>query len=222
MINSNSFLTADDIPFDNICNSSASRCAFQSQAFFNTPLTSPPSNCYLGGIASGLRIHGIGTTIITLCTHKSQLLNLYIPNSLYVPDLPCNLLSPQWLVQTLHNQNKNSSFHVFPNRCIFYLDGHIIPLPYHPSSNLPVYQLVFPLEAQQPLASHANIAITSPTPTLFHGFEATLQSSTLILPFRTLPQEYANMTQHDPTSTGSLWLARTPRPHELCIHTKHG
>jgi len=132
----------------------------------------------------------------TLCTHKSQLLCLYIPNSLYVPDLPCNLLSPQWLVQTLCNQNKNSSFHVFPNRCIFYLDGHIIPLPYHPSSNLPIFQLVLHPEAHPPLPPHANITIASNPTTLLHGFEATLQSLTLTLPFQTLTQEYANMTQH--------------------------
>jgi len=156
--------------------------------------TPSPSDCYLGGIANGLKIHGIGTAIITLCTHKSQLLCLYVPNLLYIPDLPCNLLLPQWLVQTFCNQ-KNSPFHVFPKGCIFVLNRHIIPLPYHPSSNLPIFQLVPPSAESLNLPHHAYIATSNNTTALLYGFEVLLQSSKPHLPFQTLAQEYANMTQ---------------------------
>jgi len=38
---------ADDAPFDNVCDSRASHCAFYSQQFFMTTFTPPPSDCFL-------------------------------------------------------------------------------------------------------------------------------------------------------------------------------
>jgi len=95
-------------------------------------LTRPTILNYLGGIANGLPIQGIGTVTITLHTHESQAIILHIPNSLYVPNLPCNLISPQWLIQTLQKQNKNSSFCVFPYGCLFIIDHHVVPFTIPP------------------------------------------------------------------------------------------
>jgi len=194
MFSPSSFLTADDIPFDNICDSGASRCAFQSQHFFTTTLTSPPSSCYLGGIANGLPIQGIGTATITLRTHQHKNICLYIPNSLYVPNLPCNLISPQWLTQTLQKQQKKSSFHIFPHGCLFLLDNHIVPLPYHPASNLPIFQLHQPLEPSVTLHSQTHSLPTSTT--LLHGFEAVHNPSSDTNSYRTTPTDYDNLTIH--------------------------
>ncbi len=71
---------ADDAPFDNVCNSRASHCAFYSQQLFTTTFTPPPSDCFLGGIGNGLQVHGLGSAMITLWMHKSKLIHLYIPN----------------------------------------------------------------------------------------------------------------------------------------------
>jgi len=90
---------------------------------------------------------------------------------------------------------KISPFHVFPKGCIFVLNSHIIPLPYHPSSNLPIFQLVPPSAESLNLPHHAYIATSNNTTALLYGFEVLLQSSKPHLPFQTLAQEYANMTQ---------------------------
>jgi len=94
MYYSNIMLTANNQPFDNICDSGALHCAFNSLSHFLNDIHSPPSNDQLGGIANSLSIHGIGTAVITLHTHHLSLIHIKIPNSLYVPDLPCNLISP--------------------------------------------------------------------------------------------------------------------------------
>jgi len=195
MLPSSCFIAADDVPFDNICDSGASRCAFYSKDFFTTTLITPNTTCFLGGIANGLPIKGFGTATITLKTHKNKTLQLHIPHSLYVPDLTCNLLSPQWLIQSLQKQNKNSSFHVFPHGCLFVLDNHIVPLLYHPTSNLPVFQLlttthVGTIATSDPQTSTEELASIL----LLHGFEASLTSLlTFPLPHQ-LPTEYANLT----------------------------
>jgi len=190
-----SFLTTDGLPFNNICDSSAFHCAFQSHSFFTTTLTQPSTPSSLGGIADGLPIHGVGTATITLSTHASKFIMLHIPNSLYVPDLPCNLISPQWLVQTLQKQNKNSSFHAFPYGCLFLLDDHVVPLPYHPTSNLPVFQLLSPPSDQVSHDPTTDTAMSSPMAThLLHGFEAIHQSLSDTLPFCTTTDEHANLT----------------------------
>jgi len=95
---STTLLAVYDIPFNNICNSSASCCAFNSLNFFPNGMDDTSPDLYLGGIANSLAVNGIGTATITLQTHSSALLCISIPHSLNVPELPCNLLSPQWLI----------------------------------------------------------------------------------------------------------------------------
>jgi len=195
MLPSSCFIATDDVPFNNICDSGASHCAFYSKDFFTNTLTTPTTMCFLGGIANGLPIQGFGTATITLKAHKNKIIQLHIPHSLYVPDLTCNLLFPQWLIQSLQKQNKNSSFHVFPHGCLFVLDNHIIPLLYHPTSNLPVFQL---LPTNQ-TGTNATSGLHPPTKDLsslllLRGFEASLTSLlTFPLPHQ-LPTEYANLT----------------------------
>jgi len=165
---------ADDVPFETICNSGASCCTFHLLSFFPHGIQEPSHDIHLGGIADSLSIQGIGTAVITLCTHHSLLICLQIPHSLYVPDLTCNLLSPQWLVSTLQKQNKRSSFHIFPNGCLFLLDNHVIPLTYHPTLNLPVFQLATISNDQAMLSPLVPINMEPFATNLLWGFEAQL------------------------------------------------
>ncbi len=192
MIPSSCFIAADDTPFDNICDSSASRCAFYSTDFFTSTLITPPTACLLGGIANRLPIQGIGTATITLKTHKNRIIHLHIPHSLYVPDLTCNLLSLQWLIQSLQ---KNSSFHAFPHGCLFLVDTHIIPLLYHPTSNLPMFQLLPTNEQTSQINPDNQTHNQDPSSLLLlHGFEASLPPELPELPPRQTPNEYDNLT----------------------------
>jgi len=108
-------LATDNIPFNNICDSGASDCAFNLMHFFPQGFNEHLLDLYLGRIANRLTVEGTGTATITLQTQSSTFICILIPHSLYVPDLPCNLLLPQWLIAELQKQHKKSSFHIFPN-----------------------------------------------------------------------------------------------------------
>jgi len=195
MLPASCFVVTDDVPFDNICNSGTSRCAFYSQDFFTSMLTKPTSTYFLGGIANGLPIHGFGTATITLKMHKNKLCHLHIPNSLYVTDLTCNLLSPQWPIQSFQKQNKNSSFHIFPHGCLFLINNHIILLLYHPASNLPIFQLV-PSETTTIMNDLDTSSSSEPLEysAILHGFEATFPSLPTETLFHQTSTKYANLT----------------------------
>jgi len=166
-------------------------CAFYSTVFFTTPLTTPTSACSLSSIANGLPIHGIGSACITLCTHKNKVLHLYIPHSPHIPDLPCNLISLQWQIQSFQKQNKNSSFHIFPHGCLFIVNNHMVPLPYHPSSNLPVFQLLPP----NGIDFNSDSLMDSPSLlTLLQGFQAITSSPSQQIPFQLQSDDYSNMS----------------------------
>jgi len=80
--------------------------------FFPHSIQEPPQDLHPGVIANSLLIHGTSAAIISMCTHHSSIvLCLQILHSLYVPDLPCNFISPQWPTATLQKQNKK----VFPS-----------------------------------------------------------------------------------------------------------
>jgi len=183
-----SFLITDNIPFDNICDSSASCCAFHSSFYFTTLITRPTINSSLGGIAHSLPIHGIGMSTITLQTHANKFLTLHIPNSLYVPNLPCNLILPQWLIQTLQKQ-KNHHYMFLP-MAVYFIKSHIVPLPYHPTSNLPVFQLQNSSPDPSPMTDSNNHRLSSST----SHFATIDQSSSTTSAFCTMPDEYSNMT----------------------------
>jgi len=168
-------------------------------------------------MASNLPFQGIGTAFIYLQTHHATTLHIYIPHSLYVPDLPCNLISPQWLFQTLQKQNKKSSFPIFPNGCLFIINNHIIPLQYHPQSNLPIFWLLqnpqhtVALLASDSLATIPLIA----TPSLWlhnHCYSVNIVPS--------LSNNTRLLCQYNQESMLTLQLACPPRTHELCLNPK--
>jgi len=132
--------------------------------------------------------------MITLRTHSSTTLRIQIPHSLYVPDLPCNLISPQWLIAALQKQQKKSSFHIFPQGCLLLIDSHVIPLQYHPTSNLPVFRL----EPHQPYtAMLSGISTTTDsldTFDLLYGFNSRIETLLALPAFRQTPEQHANLT----------------------------
>jgi len=179
---SHALLTINNVPFNNICDSGTSCCAFNSLQYFPHGIEDPPQELHLGGISNSLLIHGVGIAMITLHTHHLTTLHIQIPYSLYVPDLPCNLISLQWLISTLQTQNKKSSFHIFPNGCLLLINDHVILLQYF---SQPFWAMLSSVST--PMTHQQN-------PDLLCGFDARI---TLIPPFQPFWQtleQYANLT----------------------------
>jgi len=179
-------LLANDASFLNICDTRASCCTFNTLDFFPTHPQPPSSPSHLHGIADSLLIAGIGMATLLLKTHKNTTLKIHIPSALYVLNLPCNLISPQWLIQALTVTGHQASFHAFPNGCLFIYDQHIVSLCYHPMSNLPIFDIHQP--SPSPL-SDVNSPLPPDNHSLLYGYEASTPSI-----FHTSPSEYANLT----------------------------
>jgi len=179
-------LLANDAPFSNICDTRASRCAFNTLAFFPTHPQPPSSSSHLHGIADSLIIAGIGTATLLLKTHKNNTLKIHLPSALYVPTLPCNLISPQWLIQALTVNGHQASFHAFPNGCLFLYNHHIVPLCYHPTSNLPIFDMH---QRSSSPSSDVSSPLSPNDNTLLYGYEASTPDN-----FCTSPLDYGNLT----------------------------
>jgi len=188
MHSNNHLLTTDDTPFDHICDTGTSRCTFCSLQHFPQGIQDLTQETSFCGIASNLPITGTGTTVIYVCTHHSITLRICIPH------LPCNLLSPQWLTQVLQKQNKKSSFHIFPNGCLLLIDHYIVPLQYHPQSNLPIFHLL--TLPNGPTSTVPALSNCIPNNMLLHGFAAQVHKLQSSPPIRTTPDQYANLTVH--------------------------
>jgi hypothetical protein len=108
----------------------------------------PVSNTVVKGISSGLSIEGCGT----ICWEKKDDLgneiNLLIHNSLYVPQAPMCLLSPQSVAQ--QTNNKNDGFHVHYQHGIFTFASFKKTIFYNSTSNLPIFFTSTDLNAPPP------------------------------------------------------------------------
>jgi len=84
---------------------------------------------------------------------------------------------------------------MFPNGCLFLLDNHIIPLTYHPMSNLPVFQLLPTPQAQAMLSQIPLHGIDQSSSHLLWGFTVmSQQQHSDTLPFETTLELYDNWT----------------------------
>jgi len=97
------------------------------------------------------------------------------------------------LLQPYKNNIKSLPFTSFPHGCLLLINHHVIPLQYHPTSNLPVFQLI----PSQPLVvTLANVPNSPNTMNHFDplcGFNAHI---TPLLPtpdFQQMPDQYANL-----------------------------
>jgi hypothetical protein len=95
----------------------------------------PVADKSLSGISTGLPIAGIGTIKWALMTDSGVKVDLYTHHSLYVPQYPMSLLSPQHLAQ--QTKRANDGFSVFTNVGILKFCGHTRTVLLDRASNLP-------------------------------------------------------------------------------------
>jgi hypothetical protein len=113
----------------------ASCCISNNKADFLelTPSKSP----VLSGIASSLDIAGVGTICWNIINDAGDEIILHIRNSLYVPTIPINLLSPQHICQ--QTNCPNDGFIVQASSGILRFANHTRTIHYNPTNNLPIF-----------------------------------------------------------------------------------
>jgi Reverse transcriptase (RNA-dependent DNA polymerase) len=122
---------ADTFPV--IWDSGATRSITAYRSDFVGPITPPSVPLILGGIASGLRVEGLGTVEWSFLSDCGRLLTLPIP-AFYVPDCTQRLLSPQ----TIFSENLQGSFTILSTCCQLQLRDHpILTIAYDPVNSLP-------------------------------------------------------------------------------------
>jgi hypothetical protein len=97
---------------------------------------SPSSSAVLKGISSGLAIAGTGTIKWTLLNDNGDEVTIHLHNSLYVPDTPMCLLSPQHMAQ--QTTNDSDGFNSKGKFGTLTFAGHIRTIHYNSSNNLPI------------------------------------------------------------------------------------
>ena len=85
-------------------------------------------------------------------TISNKIIPIIIKDTLYVPDLPVRLISPQQLAKQSTNLDDECSLR--PDRVKLVHNGHTFSIPYHSTSNLPILHTV-------PQAKKANHHIQS-------------------------------------------------------------
>jgi hypothetical protein len=130
---------------------SASCCISNNKEdFLNlTPSSSP----VLSGIAIGLEIAGKGTIQWTILNDAGDEVILHIHDSLYVPSIPINLLSPQQLVQ--QTGSTKDGFLVQASSGILRLASHKRTIYYNPTNNLPIFITASSIPSKLPAPSFA-------------------------------------------------------------------
>ena len=87
-----------------LCIDSGASCCISNDKLNFTSFTTMESSV-LHGITSGLQIEGVGTIKWTLQDDSGHDITIFLPNSLYVPQTPMCLLSPQHRAQNTNSEN---------------------------------------------------------------------------------------------------------------------
>jgi hypothetical protein len=106
----------------------------------------PSSSPVLSGIASSLKIAGTGTICWNISNDAGDEVVLHIHNSLYVPTIPINLLSPQQVCQ--QTGCPKDGFNVQASSGILHFANHIRTIYYNPTNNLPIFFTTSKLPSQ--------------------------------------------------------------------------
>jgi len=188
-------------------------------AFFNTTLTPPPSDCYLGGIASGLQIYGIGTAIIYVM-HSQITTSLPLHSKLTL----CTRLTLQLTVTTMVGTDPMQSKQKLLFPCLPQQMHLLSWWPHYTSTLSPIIQ-----------SSHFSTGPSSWSTSTFapscqhhHSIQSNNSTpwfwshSSVFDPDPPLSNIDTRICKHDPASTRFIWLACMPQPDELCIYTKYG
>jgi hypothetical protein len=88
------------------------------------------------GIDSGLSIAGTGTIKWTIFNDLGDEVLLHLHNSLYIPDAPMCLLSPQHMVQQA--KIESDGFHCKGAFGVLTFGGFQRTIPYNSTNNLPI------------------------------------------------------------------------------------
>jgi hypothetical protein len=97
----------------------------------------PSANTVLKGISSGLQIEGTGTLRWKITNDIGNEVTLYVHNSLYVPEAPMCLLSPQAVIQ--QTQKPSDGFQISADKGVFTFDSHQKTVYYNSSTNKNLY-----------------------------------------------------------------------------------
>lgn len=114
----------------------------------------PSNNSVLSGIASGLHIEGKGTICWNILNDDGDTIELHIHDSLYVPSLPMNLLSPQNICQ--QTKNPDDGFIIGISTGLLCFANHQRTIYYHPKNNLPFFTSSTPSAGSSSSTLHSN------------------------------------------------------------------
>jgi hypothetical protein len=119
-----------------ICIDTGASCCISNNKRDFIDLNPTQSSTVLKGIGSGLTIAGCGTIKWTISDDIGDEITLHLHNSLYVPDAPMNLLSPQHLAQ--QTALPSDGFHSKGASGTLTFGSFKRTIPYNSSNNLPI------------------------------------------------------------------------------------
>ncbi len=118
-----------------LCIDSGASCCISNDKLDFTTLTTTESSV-LHGITSGLQIEGVDTIKWTLKDDSGHDITIFLPNSLYVPQAPMCLLSPQHMAQNTNSEN--DGFLCCGTSSVLTFSGFRRTILYNSTNNLPI------------------------------------------------------------------------------------
>ena len=94
------------------------------------------NNVEVKGIASGLKVEGIGTVQYSLQTDDGNIVDLFIKDVLYAPECGLTLLCPQQLAQ--QTGHEGDGFNALSDTGVVAFEGHKVTVPYNRRTRLPM------------------------------------------------------------------------------------
>ena len=161
-------LTSDEIHL--IVDSGASITVTNNINDFIEPPRPVQDGFELKGIASNLKICGIGTVKYSFIDDQNRPFKVKLKDVLYVPDCPQRLLCPQQLAVCSPNP-KTDGFFLGASGMVLVYGAFRKTLPYHPDSNLPILTTAPGFENFQAFCAEVNVA--GEIPKEMHAFMAT-------------------------------------------------
>jgi hypothetical protein len=137
----------------------------------------PSSSTVLKGISSGLTIAGTGTIKWVFLNDDGDEVTINLHNSLYVPETPMCLLSPQHMAQ--QTISERDGFNSKGKHGVLTFAGHKRTIHYNSSNNLPIIFLatIFPSSINNNISTNNNPASLLSSTSLDHETPSTLSPS---------------------------------------------
>jgi hypothetical protein len=176
----------------------------------------------LHGITSGLQIEGVGTIKWTLQDDSGHDITIFLPNSLFVPQAPMCLLSPQHMAQNTNSENDGflcrgtSSVLTFSRFCCTIL--------YNSTNNLPIIFFASDPHLMTTLDSNSSAFLSSTSASFEPPTNLTSDQRKLLHAHQKLGHLNFDMVQHLACSgaLGSSFRFAGNCPVPLCHACIHG